>query len=120
MDKQKILIVDDAESYRLLLSEILYFYGYDIYCAKDGVEALHLIKQEGIKLVITDILMPEMDGNELVRNIKKINPKTKVIGMTGGGELISADSAEKLSRMYDFDEFFQKPITHEDLISYIQ
>ena len=66
----KLLVVDDAEDARVLQSTILKSQGYEVATAENGLEALESIKQSRPDLIITDILMPEMDGYELCRRIK--------------------------------------------------
>ena len=66
----KILIVDDEESSRLYLEIILTFQGYDIDTATNGKEALALVRRHCPALVIADVVMPEMDGFELCREMK--------------------------------------------------
>lgn len=67
-----VLYVEDEESSRIALGEILSDYVKEIILAKDGKEALEIFKEGGIDLVISDILMPQMDGLELVKNIRNM------------------------------------------------
>ncbi len=82
MTKEKILIVDDEEGVRELLSDFLRKEGFDCYSASDGKEALLLFQDDGFDLVISDIRMPVMGGLELLREIKKIDELTAVIMIT--------------------------------------
>ena len=69
---KKILIVDDSESIRSLLKYNLEASGYDTIVAKDGLEALQIIKNfEGLNLLLTDLHMPNMNGLELIENVRK-------------------------------------------------
>ncbi|HDI52110.1 response regulator [candidate division KSB1 bacterium] len=78
-----ILVVDDEADFRDIFSEILCQMGYRVVVAKDGAEAIELIKQVKIDIALVDFLMPEMDGVELLRRIKKQTPSTEVILVTG-------------------------------------
>ncbi|HEX21196.1 MAG TPA: response regulator, partial [Actinobacteria bacterium] len=73
-----ILIVDDRKNDRLLLKKILSFHGYKPIEAKNGVEALRILRTSKISLVISDILMPVMDGFRLLRELKKDDNLTMI------------------------------------------
>lgn len=80
----RILVVDDRVVNRMLLRALLEHRGHDILEASDGAEALDVVKTEGVDLVITDILMPTVDGYELVRRLRSdpVTVQTKVIFYT--------------------------------------
>lgn len=88
MDKINILLVDDHNMVREGLKSI--FENDENYCVKaeaiNGVEALNILRETQVDIVLTDISMPQMDGVELTRNIKKDNPGQKVIALTMMGE----------------------------------
>ena len=83
----RILIVDDDENMLVLLHSLLSTEDIQIDVARNGNEAVELIKKEDFKLVITDMMMPEMDGLELSREVKSMNPKTEVIIITCYGNV---------------------------------
>ncbi len=110
---KKILIADDAESNFLYLKEILVPSGVQVEWAKNGSEAVELYKsKKHFDLVLMDILMPEMDGYEAARLIKKINPKVPVIAQTAYS--IDTQDAEILKY---FDKYLIKPIWSHDLLN---
>ena len=76
---KKILLVDDEESIHLLYREEFEDEGYTVHSALTGVTALQKLKIVSPDLIILDISMPGMDGIEVLRRIKEVNPKTKVI-----------------------------------------
>ncbi|NQS88939.1 response regulator [Patescibacteria group bacterium] len=76
---KRILLVDDHENTRILLTELLTGMGYRISEAKDGKEAMKLVEIGPIDLVMTDLKMPEMDGIELTRAIRRIKPNLPII-----------------------------------------
>ena len=75
---KKIMTVDDSASIRKMVNLTLSRSGYDVCEAVDGKDALEMMKKETVHMVITDLIMPEMDGIELIRHIK-INPSYKSI-----------------------------------------
>ena len=82
--KTKVLIVDDNESLLDMLSLYLTNNGYEVLKSVDGKDALNQFSTHIPEVVITDIIMPEIDGIELLVSLRKINPDVKVIAMSGG------------------------------------
>ena len=102
--KIKILIVDDDDSIRCCL-ELFLSRNYDTFVASNGKEGLELWKSNKAEVIITDIYMPIMDGNELCRKIRESDKHCKIFAMSGHNNLL-----EELSRMnIGFDEFINKP-----------
>ena len=82
-NKAKILIVDDEEEIRKTLSRHFTFEGYDVDSVENGIKALEILKKKRVEVVITDVMMPEMNGIELLREVRKHYPMTHVIVITG-------------------------------------
>jgi len=78
-EAKRILLVDDTENIRTLLTELLSTMGYRVLEAKDGEEAMKLVEVGLIDLVMTDLKMPKMDGIELTRAIRRIEPALPII-----------------------------------------
>jgi CheY-like chemotaxis protein len=96
-----ILVVDDNEDIRDLIEMILTEDNHDVTTAKDGKEGLAIFKENTFDLVITDILMPDTDGIELIIELTNSGNKTPIIAMSGGrGNRLTPDfnlsSAETL------------------------
>jgi DNA-binding NtrC family response regulator len=124
--KQSILIVDDEESQRLILSGYLKQKGYNIFEASSGMNALKIIDNNLIDIVLSDYKMPEMNGIELLNKIKEKNPEIAVVIITAFGTIEDAVKAMKegafdyLTKPVDLDEleFIIKRITErQQLIS---
>ena len=80
----KVLVVDDDQLILNLLVVALGDAGFEVMTAMDGQEAQDIFRQTSPEIVITDIVMPEIDGIELLIKLQKINPGIKIIAMSGG------------------------------------
>ena len=109
---EKILIIDDEEGIRRVLSIILTQVGYSVLCAANGEEGLALFEKERPSVVITDIKMPGVDGIGVLRAIKDKGDGEEVIVITGHGEMELAIQALKLQA----SDFINKPISNDALL----
>ena len=82
----KILIVDDEEDVRISLKQVLERAGHDVSVAKSGAEGLDMMKRDAADLVITDVIMPGIDGIATARQIREKYRNTRIIVMSGGGK----------------------------------
>jgi DNA-binding response OmpR family regulator len=82
----RILLIEDNDPVRALLRESLVLEGHTVIEACDGGEGLHLFRQGGVELVITDILMPEKEGLAVVMELRNARPPVPVIAISGGGQ----------------------------------
>jgi DNA-binding NtrC family response regulator len=96
----RILIVDDEPMICTILARRLAREGYECVTANNGKEALHHFYKDIFSLIISDIKMPEMDGIELLRKVKAMNPNMVVILITAYPEIDVA--VEAMRRPYDF------------------
>ncbi|MDX8398305.1 MAG: response regulator, partial [Mariprofundaceae bacterium] len=112
-DAQGILIIDDEESLRNTLKHILSSLGYKVYTAVGGQHGIDTYQkfQDKIALVITDIIMPNMNGYAAIESIRKINHQTPVLYMTGYD---SSSSEEKLN-LDDNTKLVHKPFKIDEL-----
>lgn len=106
-----ILLVDDEQDIRDVLSISLNDLGYRVVTAENGEEAIQKFHSISPAIVLSDIKMPGMDGIELLRKIKKLNPDTEVIMITGHGDMELAIKSLK----YEATDFITKPIHDEAL-----
>ena len=98
---KRILVVDDEESIRLVLSQVLSDDGFKVIEAESGEAALELFQKQPFDLVISDIVMPGINGIELLAKIKELNSDAQVIIMTSYASLDTAVSALR-SGAYDY------------------
>lgn len=113
--KTRVLVVDDERAIRDLLSAAIKEAGYEAYTARNGEEALLVIKEKDMQIAICDIKMPGMDGIELLKKIPDISPETIVIMITA---YASVETAVDALRYGAFD-YILKPVIHEDVIAKI-
>lgn len=82
-EMRRILLAEDDEDMRRFLVKALQNAGYDVVSFGNGVEALERLKEEPFTLLLTDIVMPEMDGIELARHAAELDPELKIMFITG-------------------------------------
>ena len=109
----RILIADDEAGVRKVLEQVLQEDGFQTVQAVDGRSAWKLFEQDPFPLVIADIVMPEMDGIELLQNIKRLSPTTQVIIITS---YASVETAVEALRCGAYDYLF-KPFENLDLVT---
>ncbi len=106
-----LLIVDDEQSYRQLLTLVFEGNGHHIRTAMNGREAIEMLQIEPAEVIITDVRMPDMDGIELLRAARELLPDVGVVLMTAFATVDTAREAFKLGA----DDFIQKPFDVEEL-----
>ena len=107
-----ILIVDDEPNYLIVLSELLREEGFEVYTAPGGKEALEVVSEVDLDLAISDMQMPEMDGLQLLAEIKKINAELPVIIVTAYAEIEKAVTAMQSGAF----SYLAKPFSNDELI----
>lgn len=112
---KKLLIIDDDEQFRALMSEALADEGFEVLTASNGNEGLKSITNDGPDLVITDIVMPEKEGVEVIMELKRDNASIPVIAMSGGN-LGNANSYLNMAKKLGADAVISKPFQLSDLI----
>lgn len=111
MAKARILAVDDQLYFRSFIEGLLVAEGYEVRTAASGDEALHALERQRFEVVITDLVMPGMDGHELVRRIKERDADQEVVVLTGVGDVRAAVAAMKLGAT----DYLLKPIERPEL-----
>lgn len=112
----RIHIYDDDGDVRETLRIILEQAAYSVEEAKNGREAAELYCSSPPDLVITDIHMPEMNGVEIIQEIQKINPRARVIVMSGGGEILPKDKLYMLEVLQVVKAQLEKPLDAKKLL----
>jgi CheY-like chemotaxis protein len=113
-----ILVVDDEAAVRQITQQTLEAFGYRVLVAADGSEAIAIFatRQKEISVVLTDMMMPEMDGPAVIRVVKRMNPAVKVIAASGlnAAHMVAKATEEGVRH------FIPKPYTAETLLTVIQ
>jgi len=115
----KILIIDDEPNILLMLKKLLERNGYETELAINGVEGIEMFKKSMHDLVVTDIIMPEKEGLETIREMKRIKSDLKIIAMSGGGR-VSADSYLKIARIFGASKLIAKPFSMKEMLLAVQ
>ena len=114
--KFPILVVDDDQAIRTILSSLLSTMGFQVALATNGHEALDLFAKKRFEFVLTDFQMPGMDGFTLASNIKSSSPKTPVIMITGSDESVVQERMGKGC----VDRVLFKPFKLEDIYETVE
>jgi len=113
-EPQQLLLVDDDPTILNLLTEFVSRLGHQYRTAGDGLEAMSSLEQSSATIVITDLLMPRMDGMELIQKIKKLWPETDVMAITGYSrdfnytDVIKAGACDFIQKPFNLDELEAK------------
>jgi len=112
-ERERILVVDDAPDTLELIQRNLTSQGYRVFTAAGVAEAIRLLEDTAVDLVITDMKMPEVTGFDLVRHVRQNLPDTEVMMITGYASVEDAVKAVKTGA----EEYISKPFTDEELFS---
>jgi DNA-binding NtrC family response regulator len=115
-DTVHVLVVDDEEILRSLLEKILSKEGYHVYLASSGNEALRILDENPVGIVVSDIRMPEMDGYALLKAIKRDHPDVAVIMMTAYADACSVKDVLLLGA----DDYITKPFKSVEICMIIE
>jgi two-component system, NtrC family, response regulator HydG len=111
MSKARVLVVDDDASGRRWIAKLLGQEGYDVDVASDGAEALRMIAERAPALIVTDLTMPNMNGMELLRRVRRSNPEISMIVATAADNVSSAVDAMRAGAR----DYLTKPINFDAL-----
>lgn len=111
----QILVIEDDEQFREMLVKMLTLDTHRVTVAHDGEEGLRLCRQVRPDLIITDILMPQMDGIEMIMELARQGGSTPVIAISGGRRSISAEFNLESASLMGVKAALAKPFTRADL-----
>ena len=113
---RRIILAEDDESMRGFLERALTRAGYDVVSFNNGVEALERLKEEPFTLLLTDIVMPRMDGIELARRASDLDPDLKIMFITGFAAVTLSNSSEAPNDA----RVLSKPFHLKDLVDEVE
>lgn len=111
----RILVVEDFELLREAVAGWLKLDGHAVATATGGIEAVKLLASEHFDLVLTDIIMPEGDGIELIRHLRSASPSTGIIAMSAGNRYFTARNGLDVARALGADCTLAKPFDRNQL-----
>jgi two-component system response regulator PilR (NtrC family) len=111
-----VLVVEDQDSARESLADLLRGEGYEVYEAADGNAAIALIDQHDLDLVLTDLMLPGSDGMAVLRHVREVSPQTLVLLMTAHASVETAIEAIHLGAQ----DYLLKPLIFEDVLRKVQ
>jgi CheY-like chemotaxis protein len=115
-----ILVIDDEAPMRRFVALALEKQGHAVAEAADGAEALRILAEHPIGLVITDLLMPETDGIETIMELRRLYPATKIIAISGGGEYQSGKGFLRAAESLGADATLTKPFEFKQLLPAVE
>lgn len=104
----RILVIDDDDDTRETVCNIFTHFGYEVESARNGADGLRLFQDSRHDVVVTDILMPEKEGIETIRELRLLSPHLKIIAMSGGGTRSNFSYLE-MAKSLGADSALQKP-----------
>jgi two-component system, sensor histidine kinase len=115
----KILIVEDDDALRVTLERMVRSAGHDPQPASGRRQVTDAIAAAKYDVVLTDILMPDFDGLEVIRMVRTVKPGCPIIAASGGGEHLPAPAGLRLASVFGADVVLNKPFTMSELIDAI-
>jgi CheY-like chemotaxis protein len=112
----QILLIDDNDIFRSLLKETLIHFGHKVIEANNGREGLKMFTAAGADLIITDLVMPEIEGFEVLMELQKHRPLVKIIVVSGGVRGNALDFLDIAKRL-GASKVLAKPFTNDELMS---
>ncbi len=114
----KILLIDDDDHVRTMLRLTLIHFGHTVVEARNGKEGLDLFESVKADLIITDIVMPEKEGLQVLMELRKKQPPVKVIAISGGGRQGGTDYL-RIAKLMGASAVLSKPFSNDALIAAI-
>jgi DNA-binding response OmpR family regulator len=116
---KKIAIIEDDVAIRESLKEILEINNYEVLAADSGIDLMKKVHEFKPDILITDIIMPDKDGIEIIIEAKKIYPNIILIAISGGGR-IDSESYLNTAKYLGADATLKKPFTHAQLLDLLK
>lgn len=115
-----IAIADDIFEIQQLAREWLVGAGHAVTCVANGLELTRLVRETHLDVVITDVMMPERDGLEVITELKKSHPALRIIAMSGGGAVMHTADCLRVAKRLGADAVLSKPFNRAQLMKVLQ
>ena len=112
----KILVIDDEAHIRTIINDFLKIERHEVDLAEDGNTAMKLAEKKAYNLVITDVFMPDDDGFDVIRALKRLYPAVKIIAISGGGTVHSSGELLDACKLFGADRGVPKPLDLKKLV----
>ena len=114
-----VLVIDDESALREILSQVLTDAGHRVVGAENGKEASKALATSAFDVVLTDVIMPEKDGMQVISEVRKKFPEVRIIAMSGGGH-VSRDQYLKIAKGLGAHAILEKPFANQKLLDTIE
>lgn len=115
-----IAVADDMRDLQVIAREWLAAAGHQVACFSNGAELCRAAAARRFDVVVTDIIMPERDGFEVIAELKRTTPAVRIVAMSGGGNAMWGRDCLRAARQLGADAVLAKPFTRKDLLAAIQ
>ena len=115
----KVLVIDDEPAVRYAVTRVLESNGFEVTTAPDGIQGMVQFRSCHPDLVITDLIMPEQEGMQTIKQIRQADAAVKILAISGGGRLVNVDFLQ-VARRLGADEILPKPFDATELLSTIR
>ncbi|MEG3640499.1 response regulator [Magnetococcus sp. PR-3] len=115
-----VLIIDDDMAVRELLRQILEDDGHEVFEASDGLEGVRSYQNRQTDIIITDMLMPEKDGVEVIMELRDFAPTARIIAISGGGRGLDAHFNLRVAEDFGAITTLAKPFTRNEVLGAVQ
>jgi DNA-binding response OmpR family regulator len=116
----RILVIDDDNDVRSLAQDVLRSAGHEVFVAADGAQGIALQRTKPAAVVITDILMPEKEGLETIRDLKHEFPGLKIIAISGAGKRVKSTAYLLTARELGAQALLRKPFNSDALVQTVR
>jgi CheY-like chemotaxis protein len=114
-----VVVADDVLEIQQLLQQWLRELGYLVTCVSTGRDAVRVLRTVHVDMVITDILMPDGDGLELISELRQLQPSARIIAMSGGGNHLRAADCLKFAKGLGAHGMLMKPFNRQQVIDIV-